>query len=152
VRQDTSGDNFRIELDGQVLDNRGVAGELLIRRAEKLRNRIGEDVGVGRFAGFDLFIRSGLNETTELVLRVRNSYGARITDTAHGTIRSLEATVQGFEERATKLDTDIADIQKRGKELEGKVAAPFEHEERYHRLTERQQEIGDPGFDQEPSA
>lgn len=67
--------------------------------------------------------------------------GARVTDTAHGTIRSLEATVQGFEEKATKLDTDIADTQKRAKELEAKVGAPFEHDERYHRLTERQQEI-----------
>ena len=141
VRQDTSGNNFRIEIEGQVLDNRGVAGELLIRRAEKLRAQIGEDVRVGRFAGFDLFIRSGLNNTTELVLRGKNSYSARVTDTAHGTIRSLEATVQGFEERATKLETDIADTQKRAKELEAKVGASFEHEKRYHELVERQQQI-----------
>jgi N12 class adenine-specific DNA methylase/predicted O-methyltransferase YrrM len=141
VREDTSGDKFRIEIEGQVLDNRGVAGESLIRRAEKLRNRIGEDVRVGRFAGFDLFMRSGLNDTTELVLRGQNSYGARITDTAHGTIRSLEATVQGFEERATKLETDITDSQKRAKELESKVGAPFEREKRYHELVERQQQI-----------
>jgi N12 class adenine-specific DNA methylase/adenine-specific DNA methylase len=143
VRQDTSGDNFRIEIDGQVLDNRGVAGELLIRRAEKLRNQIGDDVRVGRFAGFDLFMRSTFNETAELVLRGRNSYTARITDTPHGTVRSLEATVQGFDERAVKLEADIADTQKRGMELEKKVGAPFEHEERYHDLTKRQQEIED---------
>jgi predicted nucleic acid-binding Zn-ribbon protein len=98
-------------------------------------------VRVGRFAGFDLFVRASFNETVELVLRGRNSYSARVTDTAQGTIRSLEATVQGFEERVTKLDTDIADTQKRAKELETKVGAPFEHEERYHRLCERQQEI-----------
>ena len=54
VRQDTSGDNFRIEFDGQTLDNRGIAGE-----------------------------------------------------------------------------------------LEGKVGAPFEHEERHHSLTRRQQEIAE---------
>jgi len=143
ARQDTSGDNFRIELDGQALDNRGIAGELLIRRAEKLRSRIGEDVRLGRFAGFDLFIRPGLNETTELTLRGRNCYGARITETAHGTIRSLESTVQGFEERATKLESDVADTLKRAKELEGKVGAPFEHEERHHSLTERQQQIAE---------
>ena len=35
VRQDTSGDKFRIELDKQVLDNRGIAGELMLRQAEK---------------------------------------------------------------------------------------------------------------------
>src|SRR5437867_6665163 len=36
IRQDTSGDKFIIELDGQTLDNRGIAGELIVRRAEKL--------------------------------------------------------------------------------------------------------------------
>ncbi|MEO8426129.1 MAG: DEAD/DEAH box helicase [Verrucomicrobiota bacterium] len=141
ARQDTSGDNFRIELDGQALDNRGIAGELLLRRAEKLRNRIGEDVRLGRFAGFDLFIRPGLNETTELTVRGRNCYGARITETAHGTIRSLEATLQSFEERATKLESDILDARKRTKEFEGRIGAPFEKEARYHTLTRRQAEI-----------
>ena len=34
ARQDTSGDKFSIELDGQTLDNRGIAGELIVRRAE----------------------------------------------------------------------------------------------------------------------
>src|SRR5208283_4206039 len=74
VRQDTSGDKFRIELDKQVLDNRGIAGELLLRREEKIKMRLGEDIRVGRFAGFDLFIRSGFNNTAELILRGQNSY------------------------------------------------------------------------------
>ena len=75
------------------------------------------------------------------VLRGENSYAARVTDTALGTIRSLEATVQGFEDRATKLDTDIADTQKRAKELEGRVGTPFEREARYQELSRRQDEI-----------
>ncbi|HEX5398136.1 MAG TPA: methyltransferase domain-containing protein, partial [Verrucomicrobiae bacterium] len=111
LRQDTSGDKFRIELDKQVLDNRGVAGELLLRRAEKIKMRFGEDIRIGRFAGFDLFIRSGFNNTAELVLRGKNSYSTRVTDTALGTIRSLESVVQGFEERATRLESDIKDSQ-----------------------------------------
>ena len=141
ARQDTSGDKFTIELDGQTLDNRGIAGELIVRRAEKVKNRFGDDVRIGRFAGFDLFLRPGFNNTVEVVVRGKNSYGARVTDTALGTIRSLEATVQGFEERAAKLETDIADAHKRGKELETKVGAPFEHEERFQRLSRRQDEI-----------
>ena len=74
-------------------------------------------------------------------MRGGNSYGARVTDTALGTIRSLEATVQGFEERAAKLETDIADARKRSKELETKVGAPFENDERYQELCLRQSEI-----------
>src|ERR1022692_2351584 len=141
LRQDTSADKFRIELDKQTLDNRGVAGELLLRRAEKIKTRFGEDICIGRFAGFDLFIRSGFNNTAELVLRGKNSYSTRVTDTALGTIRSLESVVQGFEERATWLESDFKDSQKRASELEAKVGAPFEKEERYHKLVNRQSEI-----------
>jgi len=141
ARQDTSGDKFSIELDGQVLDNRGIAGELIVRRAEKIKNRFGDDVRVGRFAGFDLFLRPTFNNNVEMIVRGKNSYAARVTDTAQGTIRSLEANVQGFEERATKLEYDIADASKRAKELETKVGAHFEREERYQELTRRQSEI-----------
>jgi len=141
ARQDTAGDKFSIELDGQVLDNRGIAGELIIRRAEKVKNRFGDDVRVGRFAGFDLFLRPSFNNNVEMILRGKNSYAARVTDTAQGTIRSLEANVQGFEERASKLEYDIADANKRAKELETKVGAHFEREERYQQLTRRQSEI-----------
>jgi N12 class adenine-specific DNA methylase/SAM-dependent methyltransferase len=141
TRQDTSGDNFRIELDGQNLDNRGIAGELMLRRAEKVKNRFGDDIRVGRFAGFDLFLRPALNNDVEIILRGKNSYSARVTDTALGTIRSLETTVQGFEERAARLNGDIADAQKRAKELEVKIGAPFEREERYRELSQRQTEI-----------
>src|ERR1017187_5559131 len=141
LRQDTSADKFRIELDKQTLDNRGVAWELLLRRTEKIKTRFGEDICIGRFAGFDLFIRSGFNNTAELVLRGKNSYSTRVTDTALGTIRSLESVVQGFEERATRLESDIKDSQKSASELEAKVGAPFEKDQRYHKLVNRQSEI-----------
>jgi prefoldin subunit 5 len=141
ARQNTSGDKFSIELDGQTLDNRGIAGELIVRRAEKIKNRFGDDVRVGRFAGFDLFLRPSFNNTVEMIVRGKNSYAARVTDTAQGTIRSLEANVQGFEERASKLEYDLADASKRAKELETKVGAHFEREERYQQLTRRQSEI-----------
>ena len=114
---------------------------MILRRAEKLKNRFGDDIRIGHFAGFDLFLRPSFNNTVEVVVRGKNSYAASVTDTALGTIRSLEATVQGFEERAGRLETDIADAHKRAKELEGKVGAQFEKEERYQHLCRRQNEI-----------
>jgi hypothetical protein len=141
LRQDFSSDKFRIELDQKVLDNRGVAGELLLRRVEKIKTRFGEDIRTRRFAGFDLFIRSGFNNTAELVLCGKNSYSIRVTDIALGTIRSLESVVQGFEESVRRLESDIKDLQKRATELEVKVGAPFEKEERYHKLVNCQSEI-----------
>jgi len=114
---------------------------LIMRRAEKLKARFGDDIKIGRFAGFDLFLRPGFNNTVEMVVRGSNSYGARVTDTALGTIRSLEATVQGFEERAERLELDITDAHKRVKELGEKVGAKFEREDRFQELTRRQSEI-----------
>ena len=124
-----------------MLDQRGIAGELIVRRAEKLKDCYGEDVRLGRFAGFDLCLRPALNNNVEIIVRGRNHYSARVTDTALGTIRSLEVTVQGFEERAAKLEADIADAQKRAKELADKIGAPFEHEKRYQELSRRHGEI-----------
>ena len=141
LRQDTSGDKFSIELDKQVLDNRGVAGELLLRRGDKIKSQFGEEARVGRFAGFELFMRSGFNNSAEIVVRGKNSYSTRITDTALGTIRSLESMVQDLGDRATRLESDIRDSQKRAAELEPKVGSPFEKEERYHHLFKRQSEI-----------
>jgi len=141
ARQDTSGDKFRIELDGQTLDNRGVAGELLLRRAGKIKNNFGANARVGKFAGFDLSLHASFNGGVELILHGKNSYSARVTDTALGTVRSLESIVQGFEERAAGLERDIRNSQKRAKEFESKVNAPFEHDKRYHQLAERQAEI-----------
>ena len=96
---------------------------------------------VGAFAGFQVFVADNSMQGPEIVIEGATTYVARVTDTALGTIRSLEATVQGFEERATKLETDIADAHKRVTELEGKVGAPFEKEERYQQLSRRQSEI-----------
>src|SRR5215510_3834387 len=82
-----------------------------------------------------------MNNNVEIIVRGKHHYNARATDTAQGTIRSLELTVQGFEDRATKLAADIADAHKRAKELEAKVGASFEHEKRYEQLCRRQSEI-----------
>ena len=71
-----------------------------------------------------------INSCAHLHVFVRkNSYVARLKDTAQDTIRSLEVTLQGFEERATKPDADITDATERAKELETKVGASFEKEE-----------------------
>ena len=76
-------------------------------------------------------------------MRGQNSYSTHVTDTALGTVRSLESLVQGFEERAARLESDIKDSKKRASELETKVGATFEKEERYHFLIKRQAEIDD---------
>lgn len=141
TRQDTSGDKFRMELDGQVIDNRGMAGELILRQAEKIRDRFGADTRVGRIAGFDLVLRSGFDQKVDVVIRGKESYGANITDTALGTIRSVEDAIRGLDARAATFEKQIADAQRAVTQLQPKVGASFEHEERFQALTKRQDEI-----------
>jgi predicted nucleic acid-binding Zn-ribbon protein len=81
------------------------------------------------------------NSEVELTMLGINSYSARVTDTALGTIHSLEVTVRGFEEHVERLELDITDASKRIKELGEKVGAKFEREDRYQALTRRQSEI-----------
>jgi hypothetical protein len=141
VRHDTSGDKFRIELDGQQITNRGIAGELIIRRAQKLIARFGEDIRIGKFAGFDLCLRPGFSESVEMIVRGSNNYSARVTDTAQGTIRSLEGAVQDFEEQCLRSEREITENHKRIKELNEKIGAKFDREDRFQELTRRQSEI-----------
>jgi hypothetical protein len=143
VRQDTSGDKFRIELEGQILNNRGAAGELILRRANKIKKSSGADHRIGKFAGFDLFLRSSYFSDVGVILKGRNHYSLAVTSTALGMIRSLESEIQGFEESAKRLETNIQDSEKRAKELEGKIGLPFEHEKRFIELVKRQAKIED---------
>jgi predicted nucleic acid-binding Zn-ribbon protein len=105
------------------------------------KNRFGEDIRIGRFASFDRFIRAIFNNSAELVVRARNSYNRRSTDTALGTIRSLGSEGQAFEKRTAQLEADLQDSQKRATELETEVGKPFKKEDRYHHQVKRQSEI-----------
>ena len=53
TRQDTSGDQFVMILEGQEIRDRGIAGELLLRRAERMRGSPTERP-VGTLAGFQV--------------------------------------------------------------------------------------------------
>ncbi|MBI3850392.1 MAG: hypothetical protein HY298_08900 [Verrucomicrobia bacterium] len=138
-RDRTQGDAFVIEIDGQEIRDRGIAGELLIRHGERVR-RTGVDERVGRFAGFDLWIAWGL-QLPALLVKGAATHQASVTDSPHGTIRSLEHTVQTFEETANNVSANIKDSEKRLRDLEPKIGAPFEYASQLTSLQKRQQEI-----------
>ena len=96
---------------------------------------------VGELAGFAVVLRASALEHTELVLKGANLYSASISDSAHGTTRSLEHAVQSLDQKLAQTEKDVAESRKRMAELEGKVGEPFEHEAKLKSLTERQDEI-----------
>ena len=142
IRQDTSGDKFLMVLEGQEIRDRGIAGELLLRRAEKMRGSRSERQ-VGSTAGFQLFVADNFMQGPEILLKGATTYNAKATDPAHGTIRSVEHTIQHLEELAANLEQTIADTRKRLTDTKVQVEAPFEYVEKLASLVHRQQEIGD---------
>lgn len=142
VREDTNGDKFMMILEGQEIRDRGIAGELLIRRAEKMRGGRSERQ-IGKIAGFDLFVADNFMQGPEIVIKGATTYVAKVTDTAHGTIRSVEHTIQHLEELAATIGQNIADTQKRLADSRAQVDAPFEYADRLAALVQRQREIED---------
>ncbi|MEO8429746.1 MAG: DEAD/DEAH box helicase family protein, partial [Verrucomicrobiota bacterium] len=92
TRHDTSGDQFVIEIEGQEIRDRGIAGELILRRAEKLQ-RTGAERTIGKFAGFQLVIADLPVSGLQILLRGEATHSAKVANTALGTIRSIEYAV-----------------------------------------------------------
>ena len=93
TRQDTSGDKFLMVIEGQEIRDRGIAGALLMRRAERMAGT-GAERAVGTIAGFRVFVADNFVQGPEIVLKGTTTYTAKVTDTALGTMRSVEHTIQ----------------------------------------------------------
>jgi len=140
ARHDTSGDKFVIEIEGQEIRDRGIAGELILRRAERMRGTQSERP-LGHFAGFAFFVADNYMRGPEILVKGAAIHVAKVANTALGTIRSLEYTVQNLDETAATLTQNIADTQKRLLGLQVQLDAPFEYEDKLTALTSRQQQI-----------
>jgi predicted nucleic acid-binding Zn-ribbon protein len=98
---------------------------------------------VGSIAGFQIFVADNFMQGPEIPLTRSTAYTAKATDTAHGTIRSVEHTIQHVEDLAVNLEQTIADTRKRLTDTKVQVEAPFEYAEELASLVQRQQEIED---------
>jgi N12 class adenine-specific DNA methylase len=141
-RADTRGDAFQIVLEKSLVKDRAIAGELLSRITRRVANA-NNQFEIGAFGGFQLFARSSLWGKVELVLHGKNHYALNVAETPLGMIRSLEYLVQSFEERVTYNQRDLADSEKKCRELETKLGQPFEHESKLQSLAQRQQQLED---------
>jgi hypothetical protein len=91
----THGDRFRIRLDGQEIRDRGIAGELLIRAADRMRGSRAERP-VGDFAGFQVIVADRYLGGTEIVLKGATTHLAKVGSMALGTFRSVEYAIQNL--------------------------------------------------------
>lgn len=142
VREDTRGERFRITIEGQELRDRGIAGELVNREAARMRGAHGERA-IGSFAGFKVFVAGSLIGGPEVLLRGAATHQAKVSESALGTMRSIEYAVQNLDAVALNLEQQIKDNRKRVAELSAQCGQPFEYSARLEALIQRQQEIAD---------
>ena len=141
-RIETRGDAFQIELEKQIVKDRGIAGELLNRIARRVAGSTQSHI-VGSFAGFQVLARPGVLQPTEIVLKGHYHYTVNVGETPLGTIRSLEYAAQNLEERLVREEGGLADTEKKCRELEGKIGEPFEHETKLQSLVKREKELAE---------
>ena len=141
-RADTRADAFQMVLEKSVVKDRAIAGELLSRITRRVANG-NNQYEIGTFGGFPLAARASLWGKVELVLVGKNHYALNLAETPLGMIRSLEYLVQNFEERLEHNQRDLADSEKKCRELETKLGLPFEHESKLQSLAQRQQQLED---------
>jgi len=141
-RQDTRGGRFTITLGTQQLTDRGIAGEMLIRVAERSKGLTVER-RLGTFAGFDLLIGPLPSGEAELLLRGNATHTCRVQATAHGTTRALEHVVNNLEDIRTQLADHLVQLQRRLGDLRVQMDVPFEHAARLAELEKRQKELVD---------
>lgn len=138
----TTGDKFARTLEGQAIRDRGIAGELLLRRAERMRGSHAERQ-VGAIASFSVLVADNFMHGPEIVLKGTTTYIAKLTDTALGTIRSVEHTIQHLEDLTESLVKGMADTRKRLAETHAQVGLPFEYAAQLAGLQRRRSEIED---------
>jgi prefoldin subunit 5 len=140
--QNTRGDRFTITLGTQELTDRGIAGEMLIRVAERSKGLTAER-RLGTFAGFDLLIGPLPSGETELLLRGNATHTCRVQATAHGTTRALEHILNNLEDTRTQMADHLVQLQRRLGDLRVQMDVPFEHAARLGELEARQKELVD---------
>jgi hypothetical protein len=127
-------------VEGELVRDRGIAGELLLRRAARMRGSQAERL-VGTLAGFQVFVADTFMQGPQILLKGATTHPAKVTDTALGTIRSVEHAIQNLEDLAESLTRAITDTRKRLADTQAQVGAPFEYAGRLAELLRRQDEI-----------
>ncbi len=138
MRQSTRADAFSIKIGTQTYRDRETAGDALNQLAQE-HHLHAKVVKVGSFAGFPLELWP--NRVREIIIHGKNDYAANISDSALGTISSLERTVRSIDDSRTAYHQDLINTQRRIEELQPHAHKPFEHDEKLRALIQRQQEI-----------
>ncbi len=139
TRTSTRGDNFAMTVKNETFTDRVKAGRALVFLAAAVKP-FESSKTAGSIGGFPISVER-LDERATILIHGKHSYRANVSDSAAGTIASLEHALDSFEDRLHERETELAQSVRQRCDLEKQLDQPFEHEEKLAVATKRQQEI-----------
>ncbi len=139
TRSSTRGDNFSMIVKNETFTDRVKAGRALVFLAAAMKP-FEATTKIGSIAGFPISIER-FDERVTLLIHSKHNQRANVSESAAGTIASLDHALDSFEDRLRERETDLAQSLRQSADLGKQLDQPFEHEEKLGAATERQQEI-----------
>jgi hypothetical protein len=139
TRTSTRGDNFSMTVRNETFTDRVKAGRALVFLAAAVKP-FESSKTAGSIGGFPISVER-FDERATILIHGKHSYRANVSDSAAGTIASLEHALDSFEDRLRERETDLAQSRRQSADLARQLDQPFEHEEKLATATKRQQEI-----------
>ena len=139
ARTRTRGDNFVMTVKNDTFTDRVKAGRAVVFLAAAVKP-FESTKAVGSIGGFPISVER-FAERAALVIQGKHAYRANVSDSATGTIASLEHALESMEDCLRERETDLAQSRRQSADLAKQLDQPFEHEEKLATATKRQQEI-----------
>jgi predicted ATPase len=150
VRQNTVGENFIININGQDYTDRKEAGKIIVQMQEMIKAappKYGEEVRheIGSFAGFKLSLTYKNNfftdDEVQLVLTGNAEYETYTSAIPANNMTRLEDLVQGIEAQIQEKEDSLKEVNRQKESLEKELTKPFEHQAKLETLLVRQREL-----------
>jgi len=139
IRDQNKKEEFEIIISNKAYDNREDAGAIIKVLSDNVVST--EDKQIGKFNGFDLFIKKKHLSFNELILKGNSTYTIELGDSPHGNMVRLENVMKGLELYIDKLEDKIVEYSRNMEESKSEFEKPFEHEELLAEKSRRQFEL-----------
>ena len=131
--------DFTITLNGNFIDNRADAGNIILKEMLELKGM--EEKIIGEYRGFDFAILKDALGVKKIVLKGASDYDTEISTSPVGLIVRLENLFEGITEKETFLEKKISDYERDMESSKNQYETPFEYEEELNQKLARQYEL-----------
>ena len=139
TRTSTRGDRFSMTVQKETYTDRVKAGRALVFLAAAMKP-FQSTKAIGEIGGFPVSLHR-FDEKANLIIHGKREHKANVSDSATGTISSVEHALESMEDRLRERESDLKQAHKQTEDLTKQLDHPFEHEEKLTVAAKRQQEI-----------